>query len=649
MRARLPRRWHPESRTKTALWVVLGIGALASVTVGSVWASYSSQTDNTGGTVATGVLVLKNTANSASTTLTAAITSTSSTSISVLGFSGFPSAASYTIQIDSEQMTVTGGQGTNTWTVIRGVNGTTAATHLNGAAVVTAACSSSGSGSSNNVNTACDSLLGYSSSTENYPGTAISRTVQLAAGGALGASDLETWMPSCLRGVTADASWASKTTTVSSFSGAATTGGFLVGGVTYYYEITAVVGGTEQVAGTEASYTVPLGSPNTSTNTVTLNWPSVSGETGGYKIYRSTIEGDEQLLDSVGHGVTTYNDTTSTTPTGFPPLGVGSGDPCFTPRTTQLSTGITNSQTSITVSSHTGFPTTGNYTIIVDNEQMTVTGGQGTNTWTVTRGANSTTAVSHSSSEPVELLDRATTLNGSLTAGATTLTVSSNAGFPTDPNTSFRILVYNPDFSNVEYMTVTAGQGTNTWTVTRGVGGTSGSTKTNAAIVELADDAQFYLQEDNSDASAKQCFYPAVGTVLSGSINNSATSITVSSPAGFPSSGSYGIIVGSEEMQVTAGAGTTTWTVTRGYKGTTAVWHPSGAIVYASSCGFDPVSDLGYFAGNYNALLQAIDLGSGPAAAATRYFETQYEFPSYASNALQGTEALFTLRWHAQS
>jgi hypothetical protein len=69
----------------------------------------------------------------ATTTLSAAISSTSATSITVASSSGFP-ATPFTIGIDTEQMTVTNVSGT-TWTVARHANGTTAATHLNGATV----------------------------------------------------------------------------------------------------------------------------------------------------------------------------------------------------------------------------------------------------------------------------------------------------------------------------------------------------------------------------------------------------------------------------------------------------------------------------------------------------------------------------------
>lgn len=79
-----------------------------------------------------------------STTLAAAITSVGATSISVSSAVGFPPdppagsaiPAQFRITIDSEDMLVTGGNGTTTWTVTRGYNGTTPATHLVSATVV---------------------------------------------------------------------------------------------------------------------------------------------------------------------------------------------------------------------------------------------------------------------------------------------------------------------------------------------------------------------------------------------------------------------------------------------------------------------------------------------------------------------------------
>lgn len=73
-------------------------------------------------------------------------------------------------------------------------------------------------------------------------------------------------------------------------------------------------------------------------------------------------------------------------------------------------------------------------------------------------------------------------------------------------------------------------------------------------------------------------------TTTTGSLTNVATSMPVTSAAGFPGSGNYYIAVDTganfEIMQVTAGQGTTTWTVTRGVSGVQGgVAHSSGVSV----------------------------------------------------------------------
>jgi hypothetical protein len=73
---------------------------------------------------------------------------------------------------------------------------------------------------------------------------------------------------------------------------------------------------------------------------------------------------------------------------------------------TTLNGAINNSVTSITVTSATGFPSTGQYRILVDGEIMLVTGGQGTTTWTVaTRGSiENSAAASHLDLAPVRFI-----------------------------------------------------------------------------------------------------------------------------------------------------------------------------------------------------------------------------------------------------
>lgn len=74
------------------------------------------------------------------------------------------------------------------------------------------------------------------------------------------------------------------------------------------------------------------------------------------------------------------------------------------PRSTTRPTATTAGQTTITVASAAGFPAAGTYYMRVGNEVLAVTGGQGTTTWTVTRGQLGTTAAAHAANATVSAL-----------------------------------------------------------------------------------------------------------------------------------------------------------------------------------------------------------------------------------------------------
>ena len=65
------------------------------------------------------------------------IGSSTNTSMNVASASGFPGSGNYDVQVDTEVMTVTAGQGTTTWTVTRGANGSTAISTISAADKVT--------------------------------------------------------------------------------------------------------------------------------------------------------------------------------------------------------------------------------------------------------------------------------------------------------------------------------------------------------------------------------------------------------------------------------------------------------------------------------------------------------------------------------
>lgn len=72
---------------------------------------------------------------------------------------------------------------------------------------------------------------------------------------------------------------------------------------------------------------------------------------------------------------------------------------------------------------------------------------------------------------------------------------------------------------------------------------------------------------------------PEGGSTLDGAIDAGATAVEVASAAPFPGVGSFRVRIGDELLEVTSGAGTTSWTVTRGVDGTTAASHADGTGV----------------------------------------------------------------------
>lgn len=81
-------------------------------------------------------------------------------------------------------------------------------------------------------------------------------------------------------------------------------------------------------------------------------------------------------------------------------------------------------------------------------------------------------------------------------------------------------------------------------------------------------------------------------TTLNGAINAAVASLIVRDVLGFPTTGAYKITIGTERLTVTAGQGTTTWTVTRGVDSTTAAIHADGASVYLYQESYATIDEL---------------------------------------------------------
>jgi hypothetical protein len=90
---------------------------------------------------------------------------------------------------------------------------------------------------------------------------------------------------------------------------------------------------------------------------------------------------------------------------------------------------------------------------------------------------------------------------------------------------------------------------------------------------------QSLLQPDDSPVAR----VIGADTTLAAVVSDSQTSIAVAAAVGFPASGTYYVLVDSEILHVTGGAGTASWTVARGEFGTTPASHASDAPVYQAT------------------------------------------------------------------
>jgi hypothetical protein len=355
---------------------------------------------------------------------------------------------------------------------------------------------------------------------------------------------------------------------------------------------------------------------------------------------------------NAGSGVTKFIYNLGNTPywanAGTPAYN-GSANP---PSNTTLTAGINSSTTTITVASATNFPSSGNYSIIVDAEQMLVTGGQGTTTWTVTRGYNSTTAASHLTSASAMKIDDwqnwITAIayrygGGNGQAPVITIWESWNEpdyGFTGTPQqlvqlTSTARTIIKAANPNAVFLGPAFG-GAASYNLTKANGilgffqsgggayidgialhpypqnGSRSETIPNqmAMAYQIASNAGYSnLKVYNTEfgqVGYTAGTYVVAGTTLGNTpfiydtlvpsgqnngnlasgIGSSDTTMTVTgvnntTPYTWPQSGNYVVYVDMEQILVTGGQGTTTWTITRGFNGTTAAAHSTNATLNA--------------------------------------------------------------------
>ncbi len=273
---------------------------------------------------------------------------------------------------------------------------------------------------------------------------------------------------------------------------------------------------------------------------------------------------------------------------------------------TTLNGAINSAVTSITAAAFTNFPASGTYVIQIDSEQMLVTAGQGTTSWTVTRGVNSTTAASHSSGAEI-IIARTYGVswstngsNGTIT-GTTTVAGGGWAGQPTPivkrfvctaadagktivgtvtgivsgdtaaqvQFDSWHIEAAIPRpivIANIPRLTYTSSYNSVDW---------SSINSTTASVVSSFDSSVAIADVDGA-------LYPYT-SVLPSTITNVATSIAVTANGtAFAPVAGWILRCENEDMRVTGVSGSYpnyTLTVTRGFNSTTAASHTSGKQV----------------------------------------------------------------------
>lgn len=100
-------------------------------------------------------------------------------------------------------------------------------------------------------------------------------------------------------------------------------------------------------------------------------------------------------------------------------------------------------------------------------------------------------------------------------------------------------------------------------------------------------DSESALDGDAGETATASLWIAIEQTTLSGSINSSVTTVVLAE-ARFADTALPVIVIGTEKMLITAGFGTTSLTVVRGWDGTTAASHTTGAQVISA---YDAAAD----------------------------------------------------------
>ena len=233
-----------------------------------------------------------------------------------------------------------------------------------------------------------------------------------------------------------------------------------------------------------------------------------------------------------------------------------------------LEAGINNVETTLTVVDGSVLPQNAPFTIVVNNEQMTVT-GINEDVLTVLRGVNGTTAANHITGANVVVQGQTTIINsliGGRFNGPETVSEGNTANEQGGGLFNEGILVVNGSIISANQANAQGGgvfnDGTATFTTTT-IGG-----------VNSGDDRFGNV----SDSRGGGIYNIHRFTTLASAVNNTVSTLVVNDASDFSGTPSFDLRIGSEEVRVTAIAGNT-FTITRGVNGTLATDHLQGEVV----------------------------------------------------------------------
>ena len=334
-----------------------------------------------------------NTIAKGASTLSAAVTNVA-TSIPITDRTSFPATTPFVIQVEAEQMNVTGGAGAGAgnFTVTRAFGGSVAAAHAIGKAVtettgrITFAVNSLDQSDLRRPIAAwhpdnTPALGGGAFIQALSPAACTFATCTAATLSTPNSGVSETGISATIEHTTARVLFNAKCTTANASNLTSPTAQFMAGDVGK-----SVSGGPFKVPSRITAFV------NATTVTVD-NDPTTLG-----------VQGPPAACtypDVITLGATTYSPAATATVPSFPADKNTRQYTNQVAQATALTANVNATQTNIPVGTRSNFPSSGSVVIQIQNEQMNVTGfgaapvGGGVGTYTVTRGFNGTTAAAH--------------------------------------------------------------------------------------------------------------------------------------------------------------------------------------------------------------------------------------------------------------